>query len=115
MRKRSPSLETDGGHGRVAKEEGHETSKNASTNVIDGNNVMNTQPLEASLLLREGNGAPSRKGCGVNGQRTKASATAWVPSTPPAGTKNQSIFDAAIRVQDSSPHKRFLAITGDRS
>ena len=45
-------------------------SKNVFKQHIYGKNVMNAQSLEASLLSR--NGAPSRKGSVVNGQRTKA-------------------------------------------
>ena len=57
---------------QTAKQEGDKTIKKfLRTSVIYGKNVMSTQMLEMSVRSR--NGAPSRKGCVVNGQITKAS------------------------------------------
>ena len=53
---------------QVAKQ-GDKTSK--SLHVIYGNNVMGAQLFKVSIRSR--NGAPSRKGCVVYGQMTKAS------------------------------------------
>ena len=53
---------------QTAKQEGEKTRKSY---VIYENNEMNAQILEVSNRSR--NGAPSRKGCVVNGRMTKAS------------------------------------------
>ena len=47
-------------------------------------NVMSAQALEPSVsITRSRNGAPSRKGCVLNGHMTNASSK-WVPDTPRA-------------------------------
>ena len=70
MRKRSPSYEMDGGHGRRNRKE---TRYSNTFYVVCGKNVISAQMLEVSLIInRSRSGAPSRKGCVVNGQMSKA-------------------------------------------
>ena len=54
---------------QTAKQEGDRISRQFA--VMYGKNVISAQMLEVSIRSR--NGAPSRKGCVVNGRMTKAS------------------------------------------
>ena len=55
-----------------AKEEGAKISETFTCTIICGNDAMSAQVLQVSLI-RGRNGAPSRKGCVVDGQMTKKS------------------------------------------
>ena len=54
-----------------AKQQGDKISKTYICNIWG--NKLNERPHVGGVSIRSGNGAPSRKGCVVNGQMTKAS------------------------------------------
>ena len=56
----------------TAKQEGDRISKHFLCNIWK---KRNERPNVGGVSIRNGNGAPSRKGCVVNGQMTKASKT----------------------------------------
>ena len=55
---------------QAAKQEGDKISKNILCNIWK---QRNERPIVGGVSIRSRNGAPSRKGCVVNGQMTKAS------------------------------------------
>ncbi|CAM9753044.1 unnamed protein product [Laminaria digitata] len=63
----------------TAKQVGDKVSKNIICNVWK---KLNERPNVGGVSLRSRNGAPSRKGCVVNGQTTKARENEY-PSPPP--------------------------------
>ena len=55
---------------QTAKQEGKKTSKTFLCNIWEQRNEC---PIVGGVSIRSRNGAPSRKGCVVSGQMTKAS------------------------------------------
>ena len=77
-------------------------------NVVFGRNVLSAQILKVSIRSRSS--APSREGCMVNGQMTKASNKMSTPPPRPSLAHATSAWLVEIRL-DPSQHRRDASVT----